>query len=898
MVRLGRSPPPFPTDASGTSSTASDRSRRKKKKDARRLSEAISSGTVDGVNDIELLLTEAGPDETYPGRIVSHNLIQNVYGPMILERAQAQLEGYTLEVAAWEEAVLEIRETAEREAKEEKEKASERGEDISSSSEEIEKEEEVFEEEEEEVKKKEGEEEEDKLYQDDANGQESKLSLAELKKKYGPRTTRFEVDSSLLPPAPTPPAYHSQEAVDALHAVLLRSHIFYIHSYRRNADALKFDRLLDERYGRLRPLLTHPRAVEFSRYVRRRIDRGDWSFRRREGARFSISSSIVTIFLAKSYGVLPMGTPLVLVSMYCAGVNAWVVVFGVLMARYFKWRRRNDRQGMFPKGKQVACAPYFDPSASREEKHGELGVMVGDLVPDDPVKELNGVYDTMVVGFGIDVLYNAALLSRAGRKVLVVCPTECVSGVRNMSDSVLSKVQKKAGWNEIPFDIHENKIGKISTMQPLLSSALNSEHDVLGGIRFAQVGTEADGFAYDVINVPGMGTQSQNLGYENRDNHLAKGGGEEIPYVLRAGGIDAICEDATMYLDEGWNDDHTATSLSSFITIMERMNDSSTKFFVSKNMARRASAMLSMQKGTYSEAAARYAGDFYKKLLSHNAHVRSLVAALGLKNENLPPAEASMGAHISNLAAAAHPHGYWYPIGGPRPLCHALAAAVEGRGGKVLAGIPISRLVFREEQKGRLRCTGVALMGSDEEIEVGLTPNGSPGAVVSHLGLIRTFAKIPPEVHRIGGFPIGLASLTERRPTMVLTLGIKGDADELALPPADWWRLPHCALSADTVDTLTGQIKCGEIGGVGRVEDTGEEKEEEEETEEQEEVGKVYDVKGGLDGKKKGKPQSAPDKKKKLLNKYTSGSSWMRISFPSAKDPSWKERHPGVSTCK
>merc|ERR1712071_131912 len=31
--------------------------------------------------------------------------------------------------------------------------------------------------------------------------------------------------------------------------------------------------------------------------------------------------------------------------------------------------------------------------------------------------------------------------------------------------------------------------------------------------------------------------------------------------------------------------------------------------------------------------------------------------------------------------------------------------------------------------------------------------------------------------------------------------------------------------------------------------------------------------------------------------KFTSGSSWMRISFPSTKDPSWHERYGDVSTC-
>jgi len=48
--------------------------------------------------------------------------------------------------------------------------------------------------------------------------------------------------------------------------------------------------------------------------------------------------------------------------------------------------------------------------------------------------------------------------------------------------------------------------------------------------------------------------------------------------------------------------------------------------------------------------------------------------------------------------------------------------------------------------------------------------------------------------------------------------------------------------------------------------------------------------------KSKGSDVTAPRKKSKRV-KFDSGLSWMKISFPSAKDPSWGERYGDISTC-
>ena len=48
---------------------------------------------------------------------------------------------------------------------------------------------------------------------------------------------------------------------------------------------------------------------------------------------------------------------------------------------------------------------------------------------------------------------------------------------------------------------------------------------------------------------------------------------------------------------------------------------------------------------------------------------------------------------------------------------------------------------------------------------------------------------------------------------------------------------------------------------------------------------------------KRTKGSGLVSRKKTKRVKFDAGSSWMKVSFPSAKDPSWKERHGDITTC-
>ena len=128
---------------------------------------------------------------------------------------------------------------------------------------------------------------------------------------------------------------------------------------------------------------------------------------------------------------------------------------------------------------------------------------------------------------------------------------------------------------------------------------------------------------------------------------------------------------------------------------------------------------------------------------------------------------------------------------------------------------------------------------------------------------------------------------------MKVLVGLNGTKDELDLTGADWYRLPNATLPRDELDPETGQVKYGTIGvdDVDSVDDGGEGSSEDGMISESTATSTV-----GQSGGRRGK-QSKTATKAPRRSKFIPGSSWIKVSFPSAKDPSWVDRHGSVSTC-
>ena len=128
---------------------------------------------------------------------------------------------------------------------------------------------------------------------------------------------------------------------------------------------------------------------------------------------------------------------------------------------------------------------------------------------------------------------------------------------------------------------------------------------------------------------------------------------------------------------------------------------------------------------------------------------------------------------------------------------------------------------------------------------------------------------------------------SQSTPALRSTSALSGTAADLDVTGADYYRLPAAAIAQDEVDPATGALTHGEIGWAvsGSTADTADNGD----SKDPAETGSSEET---AEDARRGKTQ-----KRRSTVKFVTGSSWMRISFPSAKDPSFEACHGKVTTC-
>mmetsp|Transcript_33047 Transcript_33047/g.64646 ORF Transcript_33047/g.64646 Transcript_33047/m.64646 type:complete len:1144 (-) Transcript_33047:74-3505(-) len=821
--------------------------------------------------------------------------------------------------------------------------------------------------------------------------------------------------STALPPLTPPSAYRlftSQSDIDELASLLASTSRHFSapsNKWKTHVNAAKFERLLDEKYGRFRPFITaHPELEALIKNVQRKYAMGEFSPFRKGDPPMGRTTSIMILFMMHRNGVRVEGVVLAALFLL-VGLRPWALVALVCFGRWLMERRRKMRMAGVPR-KLVVCDPYYarsddevyngsddngkakgkaesdhgngeddDEEAETRKKYQILERPVGTKFNAADLSLRDERHDVILLGSGPDVLYTAALLARVGRKVLVLSPREDASGCVSMSSTSSntyksmenqrkqSKLQQYPlsspslfSTDKIPFDIDINNISHLSKQQALLTPALVTNSDTQGGIRFARIGSHLDSYSHSILSVPGLGTDSTNP-------HHA------IPVVITSAGPRSLAEYAANHLGDGYpgqdldgNDDGNSTSLG-YLHACRQINAGSGEHYLSKLFGNADSssstsyADSSNNNNAYQQATIRPTSAFLNKCLPLNTHVRSLMAALGMANENLSPDQTSMAAHVSNICAMTSEEGMAYPVGGPRALSHALVSVIEQCGGRVVTGVPLQELLFEEKtgkeleksgMKAKLKMVNKKKSGGDEgntgttdsdipqqlgengpkprcrgvRLENGLeitvtaesdnSSSSSSSAVISMLGFIPTFLHLfPSEIRTTHGVPRGLAAVSERRPVMKILVGIEGSKEELNLTGADWYRLPNATLPRDELDPLTGQVKFGIIGVSSNDGNANEDRDAEDVAAAA--VGEASGLSSTLDEStgsvgntgnrgKRSKSSTASSTTTATTNstsgkthrtKFTSGVSWMKVSFPSAKDPSWFDRHGSITTC-
>lgn len=701
-----------------------------------------------------------------------------------------------------------------------------------------------------------------------------------------------------LPTPPVKPLYQSQYWVDQLQETLSDASDYFQAkngAWKVQANAARFERRMDEKYGIFRPFLKeHPELEQFVRSMQRKYSQGYFSPLRQGKSPIPKSTSVIVLFMMHR-GNVHWQVTLLSTLFFLVGLQPWALVVVVAGAHLMlEGRKKRPRKPMTTH--ISASEPYYSIDIGGEDisqeienqkKNEILARPVGKKLEDK--ENIDGSeYDTILLGHGPATLYTGALLSRAGRKVLVLSTKADASGCYTIENAPPS-VMKEFG--SVPFDIEGLNIPKISRQQALMAPALSTSTDAQGGVRFAKIGSAADGYTFEILSVPGMGVE---------------GSGDDLPFALRADGTNSLMEDAALALGDGWpglKGDISSSTTGIYAATCDAINATSNQFYLSKLLPDNVNGMRSAS--TYQETSIRYASSFLEKGFPLNAHTRSLMAAIGMKSENIKPSMTSMGAHVTNICNSLSGEGMYYPIGGPRALSHALATVIEQNGGRVVTQVPIASLVFEEEsslEQSRKtrdgdeippRCIGVKFA---DDRQVSIDPSKwktHAPVVISMHGFVTTFIRLLPEDIRVKyKVPRGLPALSEQRPVFKIMFALDGSAEDLELTGADFYRLPGAALAQDEIDPLTGQVKPGEIGWLDdtsgedmeiKVDDVNQDTTE---NPQESSVSRGKREKGVLTGTKK-----------KSRDKFETGASWIHISFPSAKDPSFQSRHGHVSTC-
>lgn len=701
--------------------------------------------------------------------------------------------------------------------------------------------------------------------------------------------------TSKPPLPPQAPLFRSQFWVKQLEETLKDTSEYFQgkdREWKIQAKAARFERRMAEKYGVFLPFLKdHPEVEQYVRSLQRKYSQGYFSPIRQGKAPIPKTTAVIILFMMHR-GKVNWQIILLSTLFFLVGLQPWALVVLVAGAHtFFEGSKRRPRK---PMTKYIAATePYYsvdfgDAEVSddleNKKKNELLSQPVGTKLGDKEVID-GSRYDAILLGHGPAALYTAALLSRAGRKVLVLSSKADASGCYTF-ESTPSNLIKEIGL--VPFDVEGASIGKISRQQQLLAPALASSTDPQGGIRFAKIGSAADGYAFEILAVPGMGVE---------------GNGDDIPFVLRADGIPSLMEEAAVSLGDGWpgaNGEFGSSTTGVYAATCQSINASSNQFYLSKLLPDSVNNMRNAT--TYQETAIRYSSSFLDKGFPVNPHTRSLFAAIGMKSENIKPNLTSMGAHVTNVCSALSGEGMHYPIGGPRALCRALATIVEQHGGKIVTQVPISSLVFEEATGATTppvegketdlappRCIGVSLA---DKRQITVDPRKwktHEPAIVSMYGFMTTFIRLLPEDIRLAyKVPRGLPALAEQRPVFKIMFALDGSAESLEITGADFYRLPGAALAQDEMDVATGQVKPGEIGWVDDDEVENEIKEEE--------INQDSTTENPQESMIRGKREKAGSNKRKRT-KFETGSSYIQISFPSAKDPSFQSRHGNISTC-
>ncbi|EDQ92744.1 uncharacterized protein MONBRDRAFT_21832 [Monosiga brevicollis MX1] len=395
-----------------------------------------------------------------------------------------------------------------------------------------------------------------------------------------------------------------------------------------------------------------------------------------------------------------------------------VALVTVVVVGSVRWFLHQQHHGCIPRG--YSSAKFIRPEQMPEHKEGHRDEYKGSKVPKD--------IDVILVGSGIGSLSCAAMLSRAGKRCLVLEQHHIAGGATHAFTS-----------KGFEFDTGIHYIGNIHKRQKYfdLMTETPLEWDRMGRLPWD---IEE---AYDELRI-GDKSYFLSAGIDNYVEALAKHFPEERDTIRR------------------WAE-----------CCIEASNKS---LFFGLKIARPRwlARLLNRLTGqTFFKNTQRTAMEVAKEFTSNPELLAAMTAQFG--DYGRSPTEESFFLHAS--VANHYMNGGWYPRGGSTVIAKGIGRVIERTGGRVLVRAPVEEILIEDG-----KAAGVRLENGDII---------KAGTVVAGCGVLNTYTKLLPPEHVPKSITDKITELGVSCSMVYVFVGMKGTPDELKLRTSNIWHWPE-----------------------------------------------------------------------------------------------------------
>lgn len=259
--------------------------------------------------------------------------------------------------------------------------------------------------------------------------------------------------------------------------------------------------------------------------------------------------------------------------------------------------------------------------------------------------------DAIVIGSGIGGMYCAALLAKAGKRVLVLEQHYVAGGCTHCFED--------KGWE---FDTGVHYVGRVEKYGYLIDLVTENESDK---IKWARLGDERTGYCYDEIKI-----------------------GEANIHPLRAGKEEFLEDLCAKFPEE-------RAGLEEYIRLVVECNKKSEIHFFGKLFPRWIENLCERFVGSrFQELASCTVKEVLDRLFPTNTALKAVLAGQ-FGDYGMKTADASWFIHAGIVSH--YIDGAYYPVGGPQVISKAMIPTICAAGGRVLVNAPVKKLLMSSQ---------------------------------------------------------------------------------------------------------------------------------------------------------------------------------------------------------